>query len=276
MKQNSDASFILHPSSFGKGRGGVGLDALYEQIALVWNGVLDVVYPPCCLVCRARLEAGALCDECTHSFVPLLPPYCDRCGIPIPADRSVCAVCEAGPEPPYAWSQALGQYTGALRAAIHRLKYDGKTALAEPLGRLLARSLDDPPSPLLHPTLALNPVGFDRVVPVPLHPSRLRRRGFNQAERIAFYLARERGWQLDTGGLIRVKSARSQTALNLSDRAVNVRGAFTVRPATRYTGKTVLIVDDVLTTGSTAGEAARAVRDAGAARVCVVALARGI
>jgi predicted amidophosphoribosyltransferase len=160
----------------------------------VWNGLLDVVYPPRCVVCGARQDAGALCLACLRDIEkhPILPPFCDRCGAQIPADRLVCVGCEEGPEPPFAWSQAMGQYTGTLRRAIHSLKYDGKTALAPPLGRLLAQSLRATPSPLLPPPADDRPA-FDAVVPVPLHPSSLRHRGFNQAERIARVLAHATG-----------------------------------------------------------------------------------
>src|SRR5690348_4512566 len=86
-----------------------------ELLARVCSGLLDLVYPPKCLVCGAWLEGGCLCPVCIRAISPLLPPYCDRCGVPIPADRQVCTACEAGPEPPFDWSQALGAYAGALR-----------------------------------------------------------------------------------------------------------------------------------------------------------------
>jgi ComF family protein len=244
-----------------------------KQLATVWNGLLDVVYPPCCLVCGARLTTGALCELCVSGFVPLTPPFCARCGVPTLADKPLCYPCEAGAEPPFDWSHALGQYRGTLRQAIHRLKYDGKTALARPLGTLLARSLDA--SSLLMDAFSPEPHKIDLVVPIPLHPARLRERGFNQAERIALYLAQERDWLLDSSSLRRVRRTRTQTALRLAERAANVQGAFAVRDLARFNGKSVLLVDDVLTTTATVKEAARVVRAAGASRVCVVALARG-
>lgn len=242
---------------------------LREAAVLVWNGLLDVVYPPRCLVC-GRDEADPLCAVCRSEVVPLLAPFCDRCGVPIAAGRLVCEDCEAGPEPHFAWSQAVGQYTGVLRTAIHRLKYDGKGALAAPLGELLATALETP-SPLLAPGQA-----FDCIVPVPLHPSKLRARGFNQSERIARALASGRGWPLETRGLLRLRKTRTQTALHAAERHRNVEGVFGVRTPLYFDGQSVLLVDDVLTTMSTVNECARVLRNAGAARVAVLALARGM
>ena len=216
-----------------------------------------------------------MCEKCIRGFKPVDGPFCDRCGSIREAGRLLCEECHAGREPAFAWSQALGQYGGTLRHAIHRLKYDGKTALAQPLGVLLARSLDVPPSPLLTSTLG-ETLGFDAVVPVPLHPSRLRKRGFNQAERLARVVARERNWLLDAQGVHRIRRTQSQVSTTgRQGRHDNVRDAFVCRHVQRYAGKSVLVVDDVLTTGSTLGEVARVVRDAGASRVCVIALARG-
>jgi ComF family protein len=242
----------------------------------VWNGLLDLVYPPVCLVCRQWIAAGALCEMCRQSVVPVLPPLCDRCGVPVPAERIVCIECEEGPEPPFDWSQTMGQYTGPLRTAIHHLKYHGKTALAAPLGQMLAQSLDSEATPLFAPRSDSALPAFDAVVPIPLHPSRLRQRGFNQAERLARVLAVERGWPLDTTGLRRVRRTEVQALLTSREaRAANVRNAFVARSPTHFWNRSVLLVDDVLTTMATAREAAAVVRTTGATRICIVALARG-
>lgn len=242
-----------------------------------WNGLLDLVYPPVCLVCRRWIAAGALCDMCCRSVCPILPPLCDRCGVPVPAERMVCRECEEGPEPSFDWSQAMGQYTGPLRTAIHHLKYHGKTALAVPLGQMLAQSLDRSATPLFAPRSDPSLPAFDAVVPIPLHPSRLRQRGFNQAERLARVLAAERGWRLDTTGLRRVRRTEVQALLtSREERAANVRNAFVARSPTHFWNQSVLLVDDVLTTGATTNEAAHVLRNAGATRVAVLALARGL
>jgi ComF family protein len=155
--------------------------------------------------------------------------------------------------------------------AIHRLKYDGRTALAPPLGKLLADAL-----PMADALLDGRPMAsaFDMVIPVPLHPSRLKTRGFNQAELLAREVCAGTGWPLATHNLIRVKKTPTQTAMTMDERAANVRGAFALRDQGQLLHKQVLIVDDVLTSTSTAREIARVIAEAGAARVCVSALAR--
>lgn len=240
----------------------------------IWEGLFDLVYPPRCLVCHTWMERGCFCDGCIDKIEKVAPPFCGRCGLPINEGHPLCERCEKRMEPAYNWSQTLGRYGGALREAIHRFKYDGKTALAEPLGTLLARSLDSPPSPLLT-SPGGDPLKFDLIVPVPLHPSRYRHRGFNQAELLARVVSRERKWPIDTAGIRRVRHTRTQALLVRSERTDNVRGAFLCSPPQRYTGQSVLVLDDVLTTGSTLDEVARTIRQAGAERVCIVALARG-
>lgn len=242
---------------------------IQEGLLQVWNGVLDVVYPLRCLIC-GREQSEPYCEMCQKEIVPLHPPFCDRCGVSVEAGRLVCRDCETGPEPAFAWSQALGRYTGTLRDAIHRLKYDGKAALAKPLGLLLSRSLAIPT-----PLMKVDETGFDVVVPVPLHPARFRERGFNQAERIARVLAQKRGWPLNTKGLRRIRQTKSQTTLTASARLANVAGAFAAASPLYFQGQSVLLIDDVLTTSATTGECTRVIMNAGAKRVAILALARG-
>lgn len=248
---------------------------LREHIASIAGGLVDLVYPPVCLLCETELSVGALCHKCVQDFQPVHPPFCDRCGEPISVGKIVCRRCEVGPGPAYDWAQAPFQYDGPMLRAIHRFKYDGKTALAEPLGLLLSQSLDVKTSlvdPDRDPGLPL----FDLLIPVPLHGSRLRRRGFNQAERIALVVARERGLTLETNAIRRVRATRTQTAMSEAKRAANMRGAFHVADPGLIERKSILVIDDVLTSTNTAREVARTIAGAGATRVCVLALARSV
>jgi ComF family protein len=150
-------------------------------------------------------------------------------------------------------------FGGPLRSAVHQLKYRRARRVAVPLGQLMATSL------------AATPLGVDALVPIPLHAERLAQRGYNQAAEIAHALGRE--WNLPVvDGLARVRATEQQAKLNSRERAANVQGAFrwvAAPPPTR-----LALVDDVLTTGATMNACAEALRLAGAARVCGLALAR--
>jgi ComF family protein len=159
--------------------------------------------------------------------------------------------------PPYTKANCFGPYTGALRTAIHLLKFRSVKRLARPLGELLAE-LVLPPAEL--------------VVPVPLSLGSLRERGFNQTLLIARPLAKRRRLPLERGLLFKKKETPPQSSLSRSARLRNLRGTFAVKEA--LDGERILLVDDVITTGATASECARALLRAGASEVCVAALAR--
>ncbi|MFS8544243.1 MAG: ComF family protein, partial [Limnochordales bacterium] len=159
-----------------------------------------------------------------------------------------------------------GVYDGALRDYIHRVKFGADRALGETLGRFLAE--------YALRTRELWP--FDAVVPVPLHAQRLAERGFNQAELLARPVAHYCGRPLLRHVLERVRPTAAQARMPVGGRRANVRGAFRVRAAAALAGKRLLLVDDVLTSGETAGEAARVLLRAGAAQVRVLCWAVGV
>lgn len=168
--------------------------------------------------------------------------------------------------PPFQRAVAYGAYDGTVRDLIHLLKYQRIPSVAPLLGRLLTEALAGVPLPesLL-------------VVPVPLFKRKLRERGFNQAEEIARAFVRRcalAGIQLEASALVRVKETASQTGLTRHQRRANLRGAFAVAKPQRIAGKSVLVVDDVMTTGTTASECARVLLRAGAKRVFVATVAR--
>jgi len=229
--------------------------------------VLDWLLPRSCEACDAELPAGAppaLCVSCRASIVPPPHPLCPRCGLPLPAPLSSCPRCLAAP-PSFDSARALGLYRPAgdghnpLAHAIHALKYRGRRCVAAALGELLA--LDCTPTP---DTL---------VVPVPLHPARLRARGFNQAFLLARVLAARRRLEL-APVLERVRDTPTQRELGRQARHANLRHAFRVRRPARVRRRRVLLVDDVLTTGATADACAVALRAAGADGVDVYTVGR--
>lgn len=229
------------------------------------DALLSIVIAPTCAACQRPLEEptrGPVCAGCWTSITPMTPPVCDRCGDPLPSWRVVslesaqCPRCRRG-RSQVRHSRAIGPYEGALREIVHALKYDGRRSLARPLGAMLARA----GSELLD--------GADVAVPVPLHRSRRRSRGFNQAAEIARHL----GLPV-ASALTRVRATPSQTDLPAAQRHANVRDAFAMRRRADVRGATVILVDDVSTTGATLDACARVLMEAGAREVRALTAAR--
>jgi len=221
--------------------------------------VTAMLFPDRCGACSEECQ-GPFCETCAETLVET-PAGCPVCGEP--ADEALlpvlrrrrCVHCRAR-APPFAKARAPYLHGGALAEAIWRLKYDGCEDLARPLG-LLFDGCEAPRSRL--------------IVPVPLHPSRLRERGYDQAALLARAAARR--FALPCRDLlVRTHPTGAQVGLDRRRREANVRGAFRARRA--IPGARVCLVDDVLTTGATAAEAARALLAAGAAHVEVRTLAR--
>jgi len=202
---------------------------------------------------------GAVCGRCWASILPLTPPLCDVCGDPLPVLNSprICRRC-SGVAHPVGRSRAIGAYDEPLRAIVHALKYDARRSLARPLGAMMrARGAD-----VLDGALC--------VVPVPLHPSRRRERGFNQARDLALHL----GLPV-VEALARVRRTPPQTELSAAERRKNLDGAFAAtRHVRRLIGSVVVLVDDVSTTGATIDACAQTLLDAGVKEVRALTAAR--
>lgn len=237
------------------------------------RALLDLVLPPRCLRCGGLVaEPGALCGACFAVATFITAPLCARCGAPFadawddtegPAggDALVCRACRRTP-PAYDRARAVMVYDDHSRPLLLAFKHGDRTDAARPLGAWMARA----GAPLL--------AAADLVVPVPLHRWRLWRRRYNQAALLAGALARQGDRPWDPMALKRVRATPSQGALGWSERHTNVRGAFQVACPDRVKGRRVLLVDDVLTTGATVEECARALRRAGASGVDVLTVAR--
>ena len=236
-------------------------------LSRIADGLLAVLLAPGCAACDAPLShpsRGPVCGACWDSIGRFTPPLCDRCGDPLPswrvlgvaANASVCPRCSRRPSA-LTGSRAIGAYDGSLRAIVHAFKYAGCRSLSHGLGAHLRESAAD----LL--------ARADIVVPVPLHRSRQRTRGFNQARD----LARRLGVPM-VETLRRVRATPSQTDLPAAARRGNMRNAFALRRGKAVDGLRIVLVDDVSTTGATIEACARVLRAAGAAEVSAVTAAR--
>jgi len=244
------------------------------------ESLFSVLFPSDCRICAAPLlniSRLPVCLDCLEQIHAIRGKVCSICGervlstyaIDDAAGLRICPVCRRA-ERPFERSVAYGSYNGGLRELIHLLKFDGVRPAAGVLGRMLAESLAALDSSFEQSTLL--------VIPVPLFKSKRHQRGFNQAELIARAglkcLAEGERMQLRSDILLRTRDTHSQIGLTSHQRRANMRGAFTVARAAEVTGRDVLLVDDVYTTGTTASECARVLRRAGAAKVWVATVAR--
>jgi len=243
----------------------------------IGDAALRVLVAPLCVACDATLErplSGPVCEFCWHAIPRLTPPCCPRCGdvcTPAAHADTLCARCQRD-RPIFEMARSAGAYDGSLRAIIHAFKYGKCRALGPPLASLLRQSGAD----VLQDA--------DAVVPVPLHWRRLLVRGFNQADDLARGLGKPI-WRL----LRRRRSGPPQATLAGPRRADNVSQAFSerqrfavgllpreLRTVRFFEGPTVVLIDDVLTTGATANACARELIHAGVRRVRVLTVARAV
>jgi ComF family protein len=233
------------------------------------EGVVGLIYPPVCAACSASMgSAQGLCGACWSSLSFIERPYCERLGTPFALDLGGQLISPAAmADPPvFARARAVCGYDDTARALVHRLKYGDRIELAITMGRMM--------------TLAGRELiaEADLIAPVPLHRWRLWRRRFNQAAALAGVIGERTGLPVDLAALARVKRTRPQVGLSRNERADNLQGALRVAEAARprIEGKRVLLVDDVLTTGSTANASARALLRSGASAVDLLTFTRVI
>ncbi len=232
------------------------------------RGLLHLVYPAHCLSCGRPLgeEEPAFCGNCRRALFTDPRPCCPRCAATVGPFGVADGRCGRCRDEGFAFEAALrlGPYDGLLRQVILRLKDRRGEGLAELIGERWAEQDRE----------RFRALGADAVVPVPLHFWRRMVRGYNQSQALARGLSLRLGMPCQAGWLRRVRNTPRQTAQTVAGRKENVRGAFAVRPGISLRGRCVLLVDDVMTTGATAAEAARTLRAAGAARIAVAVLAR--
>ena len=224
-----------------------------------WRAIASWLWPGHCVLCRAVIGAGDdLCAGC-RTDLPWTTTACPSCAAPSASSRSACGACQRK-RPAFDHAQAAFRYRAPVDRLIAGLKYHRRLDLARALGELLAEKLQRTARPKL-------------VIPVPLHSSRLRERGYNQSLEVARVVAARLRVPLNADVARRTRATATQTALPLKQRARNVRNSFSV-VAEAVAGKHVAVVDDVMTSGHTLNALAKALRRAGASKVSVWVVAR--
>ncbi|MGA9584382.1 MAG: ComF family protein [Terracidiphilus sp.] len=257
----------------------------WRAIAQVLRSPLDAigstVLPASCTLCSSPLphfSSTPICNACWAEISDHHGPICQRCGDSVDqaaaeglSSSHLCRSCRIAP-PSYARAVSFGTYDGRIRAAIHALKYDRIHPAGRRLGAILAAAIAQ---------LVLEAPAEMLVIPVPLHRTKQRQRGFNQARVLAKYAIdalrkSHPAWRLILAPttLMRLRSTESQAGLTPRQRRHNVRGAFKVSDPTAVKGRHILLIDDILTTGATARAASQSLLKAGAASVYVATLAR--
>jgi ComF family protein len=235
------------------------------------NAALSFFYPEVCQICgdaRAPAANGYVCPRCWQRVRFIIPPFCERCGLPYEGDINTAFECSNCREMELHFRSARSAVAAGdlVLEAIRRYKYQRALWFEPFLADLLIRRAAP----------ELSREKWDAIVPVPLHPAKEREREFNQAERLADHLGAATRIPVNKRLLRRVEPTRTQTLLTRPQRAANVRNAFAVPRGQRLHGARVVLVDDVFTTGTTTSACAKALLSGGAGDVCVWTVARGL
>jgi ComF family protein len=221
------------------------------------RSIFNRIVPRACLLCGAPAGAAQLCSGCRADLPWHTQPRCPQCALPTPGGQ-LCGACLKHP-PAFGRTHAALAYAFPLDRMIPRLKYHGQLAIAPALGACLAHAVEDAPRP-------------DRLIAMPLHPQRIRERGFNHASEIAREVARRLGLPLDAASCRRIRDTPPQMSLKHDERRRNVRGAFACTGDVE--GQRIALVDDVMTTGTSLDELAATLKRAGASEVSCWVVAR--
>lgn len=235
----------------------------------MFKALLDIFFPPVCLLCRKRAVEKGFCAACRALIEArrITGPLCIVCGTPFQSPKALDHACGRCLEekPAFHAARSAFIYDGPVLDTLHRFKYSGDVALAQPLARAVLGQID----------LLTHDSGRLLVVPVPLYRGKLKERGFNQSLLLAREIARLKGYPLEVRGLKRARDTGQQVGLKAAERKRNVAGAFAVVDASLFKGRKALLVDDVATTGATLNECAKALRRAGA-EVYALTVARAV
>ena len=243
----------------------------FHQCKTWADAALSFVYPEVCQLCgqrRATRPDGYVCRDCWQQVRFIRPPFCERCGLPFEGEITTAFECTNCREMElhFCWARSAVVARGVALEAIHRYKYNRQLWFEPFLADLFVREARE----------SIRAGDWDALVPVPLFPVKEREREFNQAERLALQASTALGIPLQAKLLKRVVPTLTQTRLSRRERAENMRHAFAPGTAAILEGGRFVLIDDVFTTGATTSACAKVLLDAGAARVAVWTVARGV
>ncbi len=229
----------------------------------ILSDLLDFIFPPECIVCEKRLSGkeAYYCEACRAVADDIHHPICPGCRNGVAEVHAGCKSCKGCNPISMLWT--CGSFDQFYRPVVHGIKYQGLLPLAIAMAEILASRIGEFSDRRI----------FDFIVPVPLHWTRRRQRGFNQSSVVAYELAKRLHLPVVTDVLKRVKRTLDQTGLSAEERVWNMHGAFTARTTEAIAGKRALLIDDVTTTGATLNEAARELRAAGCKNVFAAVIA---
>ncbi|MFY9402480.1 MAG: ComF family protein [Candidatus Omnitrophota bacterium] len=233
------------------------------------RGLKEILFPKACSSCKKKLNESdeeLICKECYLGIKINLPPFCVSCGRHLEKNnfnKNICPGC-AGKRLYFDRAFSACIYEGIATKLIHEFKYRGKESLAKPLSKIMINFIREYSLPI---------ESFDFIIPIPLHKIKLREREFNQAEKLSSYIAKEFNKKVSSDILLRRRNTKAQAGLKDKERKLNVAGSFTVAKNSNLKNSNLLLIDDVLTTGATASEAALVLKNAGAQAVFVLTLA---
>lgn len=235
-----------------------------ETVGKFLNNIFETLFPSgiTCFLCGDEVSESKfdLCNKC-EAKIPRVKKICLKCGTPINSMANYCLTCK-NTKRFFDLARSALIYKEDVAGAIRNFKYGGKKYLAKCFAKFLNEELNK-----------LNLTEIDYIIPVPLFPKRLKKRGYNQAQLLAEELSKTTLIPIDTTSLIRVKDTETQTELSYRQRQNNLEDAFKVENKKKLKGKTVLLIDDVLTTGSTANHCSKILKDAGVKVIYVLTVA---
>ena len=235
----------------------------------LWQKIIDIFLPPYCLKCHKILTAtDSLCPECFHKIQFISAPYCPHCGVPLSSERKqglLCAGCSQEKEPLFRMNRAGIYYDKESRPLILDFKFRDKTENAPLLAKWMVLGGRD-----------IFQAGVDVIIPIPLHYTRMIKRRYNQSVLLAKELTKITGIANDFQSVIRHRKTKPQVDFSGKERIYNVKNAFCVKYPQNLQNKRVLLIDDVMTTGSTLRECAKVIKAAGAKSIDSLTIARVI